>query len=72
MYPFLTPNYSNGSRSIAIDPSVSFGKPILANWGVTTRVIDRRVIAGETIEDLSYDYDIPPERLEDAVVFEAA
>lgn len=72
MFPFLTPNYSDGSRSIAIDPNVSFGKAILADWGVTTQIIARRVIAGETIEDLSYDYDIPPKQLEDAVVFEAA
>ena len=57
---------------MVIDPTVSFGRPVVAGSGITTSVLVQRVDAGESIEHLAHDYGIEPRLIEDAIVFEKA
>jgi uncharacterized protein (DUF433 family) len=71
LFPFVTERNAE-SHSIVIDPSVSFGRPIVAGSGITTSILVRRIDAGETMEHLAHDYGIPVEKITDAVLFEKA
>jgi len=57
------------SKPIVIDPYVGFGKPTVANAGVSTDVIVERINAGETVDNLAYDYTIPTSHIKAAVAF---
>lgn len=72
LYPFLRGELANERRTVVIDPFVSFGRPTVAGHGVTTSALVRRVDAGESIEDLAADYDIPTQDIEEAILFERA
>lgn len=61
----LTPN-----RPIAIDAQVAFGRPVIVKRGITTSAIADRIDAGETIADLAADYDLTPDEVEEAVLYE--
>lgn len=70
LYPFLASDLPDGSRTIAIDPTVAFGRPIVARRGITTAVIAERVDAGETVADLAVDYELEPGDIEQAILYE--
>lgn len=72
LYPFLRGELANERRTVVIDPYVSFGRPSVAGHGVTTSALVRRVDAGESVEDLALDYDIPQQDIEEAILFERA
>jgi uncharacterized protein (DUF433 family) len=72
LYPFIAPDESDARRLIAIDPSISFGRPVLVSRGVTTAAIRDRVDAGESLEDLAADYDVDIEEVSAALVYERA
>ena len=40
--------------------------------GVSTEAIAERIDAGETVADLAKDYDLKPEEIEEAVLYERA
>lgn len=63
---------SNSQRSIAIDPNIAFGRPIIPRAGVTALAITDRIDAGETIQDLAEDYDLSVEEIEQAVLYSRA
>jgi uncharacterized protein (DUF433 family) len=58
------------SGGISVDPAVSFGRPVVDPFGVTTLVISERFKAGDSIADLADDYSIPPDLIETAVRYE--
>jgi uncharacterized protein (DUF433 family) len=60
------------SRSIMLDPHVSFGRPVLARQGVSTAVIVDRINAGETTAELAADYGLVAEEIMDALAYERA
>jgi uncharacterized protein (DUF433 family) len=72
LYPFLTAPVVDGPKHIVIDPGVSFGRPTLTGYGVTTRVLAQRIDAGESPDDLAEDYGIRRELIEEAALFEQA
>ena len=72
LYPFPTVDMLQADRPIAIDPMVAFGRPIVVRRGITTAVIAERVDAGETIDVLAADYDLEPEDIKHAIVYEHA
>jgi uncharacterized protein (DUF433 family) len=72
LYPFLASEGIGPDRSIAIDPQIAFGRPIVVRRGVSTHVIAERIDAGETVADLAADYDLSPTEIEDAVLYERA
>jgi len=59
-----------GDRPVAISANVAFGRPVLVRGGITTAVIAERIDAGETVDDLAEDYDLTPEDIEAAVLYE--
>lgn len=72
LYPFLTPEAVEGTRPIAIDPRIAFGRPVVLRAGISTHVIAERIDAGETVAALARDYELTPTEIEDAVLYERA
>lgn len=69
LFPFIE---VDSNKSIAIDPSIQFGRPILARKGILTSVIVDRIDAGETVEAISADYDLEPVEVKMAIRYERA
>lgn len=70
LYPFLSSTLSTGDRPIAIDPGISFGRPVIARLSISTAVLAQRMDAGETVEDLAADYGLTLPEIEQAVLYE--
>jgi len=71
LYPFLR-GAESVSRSIVLDPQVSFGRPILVDSGISTSALVQRINAGEAIDAVARDYEITPTDVETAILFEKA
>lgn len=72
LYPFTTASQPTGERSIAIDPKIAFGRPIVRRAGVSTAAIVDRIDAGETVAALAEDYDLTVAEIEQAVLYAQA
>lgn len=72
LYPYLATERSDSVRSIAIDPAVAFGRPIVARRGITTAVLVERYDAGESLTDVAADYDLTESEVTQAIVYEQA
>jgi uncharacterized protein (DUF433 family) len=76
LYPFTRlPKISAGQieevpKYIAIDPFVSFGRPVIAGTRVPTEIIAERWDAGDSIVDLAEDYELNIIEIDDALRFE--
>ena len=70
LYPFVSEG--SGSRPVAITANVAFGRPVVARAGVTTSAIAERLDVGESVAEIAEDYDLSPEEIEDAVLYERA
>ena len=71
LYP-LRAQWSTADKPIAIDPRISFGRPTVAGSGVSTEALVNRIDAGESIEDLAWDYGLEIAQIEAAIVYERA
>jgi uncharacterized protein (DUF433 family) len=71
LYPFVVAEIGD-SKPILIDPSVSFGRPVVEKAYVSTRSILERIDAGESVAEVAADYDLTSEAVEEAVLFERA
>jgi len=71
LYPY-TPIASTSVRPIVIDPNIAFGRPIVLKAGISTHAIAERIDAGESVADLAEDYDLKPDEIEEAVLYERA
>ncbi len=67
LYLFTRTRTANEPKVIAMDSSLSFGRPVLAGTGITTAIIAERYKAGESIEDLARDYDLAPQAIQEAI-----
>lgn len=47
-------------KLIVIDPSIAFGRPVVADTRIRTSILADRWIAGETIVSIADDYDLDP------------
>jgi len=72
LYPFLSADLPTEQRPIAIDPGISFGRPVVARLGISTAVLAERIDAGESIDDLAADYGLSLPEIEQAVLYERA
>ena len=59
-------------KVIAIDPYVAFGRPVVMGTGIPTAILAERYKAGESIEDLIYDYDLASQVIQEAIRCELA
>ncbi|WP_420439966.1 DUF433 domain-containing protein [Candidatus Palauibacter sp.] len=71
LYPVL-PRESANAKAISINPRVSFGRPVLAGSGVSTRALVDRIDAGEDIAVVAHDYGLDESQIHDAVLYETA
>lgn len=60
------------SQSVMLDPTVSFGRPVLARLGITTSVIVDRINAGEQPAAVAKDYGATQDEIMDALAYERA
>ena len=72
LYPFTNATQPTGERSIAIDPKIAFGRPIVCRVGVSTAAIVDRIDAGETVAAVAEDYDLTANEIEQAVLYAQA
>ncbi len=74
LYPFTRAADSHSSASdpkiVVMNPRISFGRPSVG--GVATSTIWNRFRAGDSPGELSRDYGLPPEAIEEAIRCEAA
>lgn len=59
-------------RPVELNPRISFGRPIVTGTGIRTGVLTYRYDAGESIDTLAEEYEIDPELVESAVLYEKA
>jgi len=71
LYPFVSAD-TPAARSIAIDPKIAFGRPVVARTGVSTAAIAGRIDAKEPATEIAADYDLTVEEVEHAVLYERA
>lgn len=67
LYPFSGTGKPDEPRSILIDPKISFGRPILSDISIPVEVIVERYRAGESIAELTGDYECNQEKIEEAI-----
>jgi uncharacterized protein (DUF433 family) len=72
LFPFTRPKLDEAPRTVAIDPRVSFGRPVIAGTSIPTAVLHERWKAGDSIAGLAEDYDRPVAEIEEALRYEAA
>ncbi len=75
LHPFVSSVSADAALAampIAIDPRVSFGRPVVISRGISTATIADRIDAGETVDALAADYDLSITEIEQAVVYERA
>ena len=70
LYPFTRSPETGSPKSVVIDPSISFGRPVLAGTGVPTTVIAERYKSGDSIEELADDYGRSTEEIQEAIRLE--
>jgi uncharacterized protein (DUF433 family) len=76
LYPFTRASFLRAKahvdvpRVVMIDPSVSFGRPVLADSGISTAVLASRFRGGDSIASLAEEYDRKATEIEEAVQWE--
>lgn len=56
--------------AVVVDPTVSFGRPVLEGTGIPTAILAERFKAGDSPEVLADDYGRPKEEIEEAIRYE--
>lgn len=67
LYPFTRQGALDSPKSVVIDPSISFGRPVLVGTGIPINEIAARFVAGDTPSDLAYDFGVTEEQILEAV-----
>ncbi len=71
LYPFVSAD-TPAARTIAIDPNIAFGRPVVARAGISTGAIAGRIDAKEPASEVAADYELTVEEVEQAVLYERA
>lgn len=67
LFPLVRADDGDQPRTIVMDPTRGFGRPVIASAGIRASVIAERYRAGESASDLAKDYGVCVEQIEDAV-----
>jgi uncharacterized protein (DUF433 family) len=68
LFPFTrNDDSSDAPAPVEINPLIAFGRPILVGRSVPTAVLADRFKAGDSLADLSEDYDTTSEAIEEAI-----
>ena len=52
---------------VVVDPRVAFGLPLVVHGGARVEDLVDRFVAGDTLADIAFDFDVPPEEVEDVI-----
>ncbi len=69
-YPFTRPNEEDNPKSVVIDPRIAFGRLVIAGTGIPTDVLAERFEAGDSIDELAYDYEVDTRVIEEVIRYE--
>lgn len=72
LHPFVVGDATGAAMPIAIDPAISFGRPVVLSRGISTAAIVARIDAGERPADIATDYDLTIRDVEQAVLYDRA
>lgn len=72
LYPFLREKTMGEPRIIQIDPTIGFGRPVIAGTGITTAIIASRFDARESVASLAEEYGRTAQEVEEAIRWERA
>ena len=67
LYPFTRSDEVDNPRLVVIDPRIAFGRLAIAGTGIATNVLKERYKAGDSIEELAFDYDCDRLSIEEAI-----
>ena len=67
LFPFTRSREETSPRLVAVDPRSAYGQLAIVGTGIPTSIISERYRAGESIEELAYDYDCKPSLIEEAI-----
>lgn len=67
LYPFTRSHEEDNPRFVVVDPRIAFGRLVIVGTGISTRVLAERYQAGESIDELAYDYDCDRLMIEEAI-----
>jgi uncharacterized protein (DUF433 family) len=70
LYPLVRRAGVSGPRTVAIDPRVAFGRPIVERRGIKTAMIAERFDVGESVSAIANDYDLEIPDVEEAIRYE--
>ena len=65
-----TPTLADQPKFVVIDPTLSFGRPVLAGAGIRTDIIQDRFLAGDSPRDMAEDYGVDEPLILEALRFE--
>jgi uncharacterized protein (DUF433 family) len=57
-------------RMVVVDPGRGFGLPVVEGTGVRTEIIAERHRAGDSTDQIAYDFDVTPEQIKGALRWE--
>ena len=56
-------------KTIAINPDISSGMPMVVSRGISAEIIVQRILAGETADDLADDYRLTTFEIQKAIEY---
>ena len=57
---------------ISLSPYVAFGRAVIRRLGVSTQAVVQRLEAGEPVDEVMQDYELSPQEVQEAILYEAA
>ncbi len=70
-YPLTRDIIADSPKMIVLDPEIRYGRPTLSGHGLTTKVLLERFLGGDSISEISEDFEIRPEEMEEVIRYEA-
>lgn len=58
------------AKAVVVDPAYGYGLPVIHDSGVRTEIIRERIEAGDSIDQVAYDFNVEPRDIEEAIRFE--
>jgi uncharacterized protein (DUF433 family) len=59
------PSYQHAE--VVVDPQIAFGLPLVIHGGARVEDLVDRFVAGDSVADIAYDFDVPQEEVEDVI-----
>ncbi len=67
LFPYTQTNLETSPRLISMSPSLFSGRPVINGTGISTMVIASRYKAGDSVEELSSDFNQPSQAIQEAI-----